>query len=73
MTGGGRAGEKPSGPLANKLRSYPFKVGRLKTGTPPRIDGRTVNFPELEKQPGDEPRPLISQLSALEDQPEQVP
>ena len=73
MIGGGRAGEKPSGPLANKLRSYPFKVGRLKTGTPPRIDGRSVNFTELEKQPGDEPRPLISQLSAVEDQPEQVP
>ena len=73
MIGGGRAGEKPSGPLATKLRSYPFKVGRLKTGTPPRIDGRSVNFAELEKQPGDEPRPLISQLSVLDDHPEQVP
>ena len=73
MIGGGRAGEKPSGPLANTLRSYPFKVGRLKTGTPPRIDGRSVNFAELEKQHGDKPRPLISQLSSAEDQPEQVP
>ncbi len=70
---GGRAGEKPSGPLADRLRSYPFNVGRLKTGTPPRIDGRTVDFTKLETQPGDDPRPLMSQISALSDHPKQVP
>jgi len=70
---GGRIGDRPAGPLADRLRSYPFKVGRLKTGTPPRIDGRSVDFSELEAQPGDDPRPLMSQISLLSDHPSQVP
>ena len=70
---GGRVGDKPAGPLADRLRSYPFNVGRLKTGTPPRIDSRTVDFAELEVQPGDDPRPLMSQISALSDHPDQIP
>ena len=70
---GGRVGDRPAGPLADRLRSYPFKVGRLKTGTPPRIDGRSVDFSELEAQPGDDPRPLMSQISVLSDHPSQVP
>ncbi len=72
-TSGGRVGDKPAGPLADRLRSYPFNVGRLKTGTPPRIHSRSVNFAELEAQPGDDPRPLMSQLSALSDHPSQTP
>ena len=73
MIGGGRAGEKAAGPLAETLRSHPFRFGRLKTGTPPRIDGRTVDFGGLATQPGDDPRPVMSQLSSLEDHPKQVP
>ena len=72
-TSGGRVGDKPAGPLADRLRSYPFNVGRLKTGTPPRIHSRSVNFAELEVQPGDNPRPLMSQISVLEDHPSQIP
>ena len=72
-TSGGRVGDKPAGPLADRLRSYPFNVGRLKTGTPPRIHSRSVNFAELEAQPGDNPRPLMSQISVLEDHPSQIP
>ena len=49
---GGRAGDAPSSALAKRLRALPFRVGRLKTGTPPRIDGRSVDFSKLEKQPG---------------------
>ena len=64
---------RPSIALAERLRSLPFRVGRLKTGTPPRIDGRTVNFEELEAQPGDEPRPVISMLGSRADHPRQVP
>ncbi len=52
---GGRAGEPPSEGLSDHLRSLGFRVGRLKTGTPPRIDGNTVNFSEVEPQPGDSP------------------
>ena len=73
MISGGRAGENSAGALADRLRAQPLNVGRLKTGTPPRIDGRTVNYSILEVQAGDEPRPLISQLSSLSDHPMQVP
>ena len=69
---GGRAGDAPANVLADRLRALPFRVGRLKTGTPPRIDGRTVDYSQLDFQPGDDPRPLMSQLSRREDHPRQV-
>ena len=69
---GGRAGDAPANALAERLRALPFRVGRLKTGTPPRIDGRSVDFSQLEYQPGDSPRPVMSQLSRRADHPEQV-
>lgn len=70
---GGRAGDPPSIALSQGLRSLPFKVGRLKTGTPPRIDGKTVDFSVMERQPGDEPLPGFSFLGRLEPAPQQVP
>jgi len=69
---GGRAGDAPSNRLASRLRELPFNVGRLKTGTPPRIDGKTVDYSELQSQPGDEPRPVMSYLSTGEEHPQQV-
>ena len=69
---GGRAGDAASGPLAEKLRALPFRVDRLKTGTPPRIDGTTVDFDLMEVQHGDEPRPTMSFLSRSEDHPRQI-
>ena len=70
---GGRAGDPPSNALARKLRERGFAVGRLKTGTPPRIDGRTIDFSRLESQPGDDPRPVFSYLGSREQHPPQVP
>jgi tRNA uridine 5-carboxymethylaminomethyl modification enzyme len=70
---GGRAGDAPSNALAARLRELPLTVGRLKTGTPPRLDGRTLDFDQLEAQPGDEPRPVFSLMSRREDHPAQVP
>ena len=69
---GGRAGDPPSIALAERLRALPFRVGRLKTGTPPRIDGRTVDFSQLESQPGDEPRPVMSALGSAAEHPAQL-
>jgi tRNA uridine 5-carboxymethylaminomethyl modification enzyme len=69
---GGRAGEAPAGRLAEALREMPFRVGRLKTGTPPRIDGKTVDFNRLREQPGDQPRPVFSFIGRAEDHPAQV-
>lgn len=69
---GGRAGDAPSIPLAKKLRALPFRVNRLKTGTPPRIDGRTVDFSHLNEQPGDLPTPVFSYLGNPEEHPRQV-
>ncbi len=69
---GGRAGDAPANALAERLRELPFAVGRLKTGTPPRIDGRTLDFSKLEEQPGDEQRPVFSFLGHRDDHPEQV-
>ncbi|MCS5573441.1 MAG: tRNA uridine-5-carboxymethylaminomethyl(34) synthesis enzyme MnmG, partial [Pseudomonadales bacterium] len=66
---GGRMGEAPSITLADKLREMPFTVGRLKTGTPPRIDASTIDFQGLEPQPGDNPRPVMSYLSSVDDHP----
>ena len=68
---GGRAGDPPSVKLAARLREMAFAVGRLKTGTPPRIDGRTVDFAVLEPQPGDDPRPVFSFLGDHGLHPEQ--
>jgi tRNA uridine 5-carboxymethylaminomethyl modification enzyme len=69
---GGRAGDPPATVLAQKLRALPFEVARLKTGTPPRIDGKTVDFSVMEEQPGDTPRPVFSYLGSLDQHPEQV-
>jgi len=72
QSAGGRAGDPPSISLANRLRELPFNVGRLKTGTPPRIDGKSVDFTHLQVQPGDVPRPVFSFMGTHDDQPEQV-
>lgn len=69
---GGRAGDPPAIALAERLRALPFRVHRLKTGTPPRIDGRTIDYSQLTEQPGDEPRPVMSYLGSIADHPEQV-
>ena len=69
---GGRAGDPPSNTLAARLRDMPFNVGRLKTGTPPRIDGKSVDFSSLKEQPGDQPRPVFSYMGTAEDHPRQV-
>ena len=69
---GGRAGDAPSIGLANRLRELPLRVDRLKTGTPPRIDRRTVDFSELQEQWGDQPTPVMSYLGSQEDHPEQT-
>ncbi|WP_018879263.1 tRNA uridine-5-carboxymethylaminomethyl(34) synthesis enzyme MnmG [Thioalkalivibrio sp. ALE9] len=70
---GGRAGDPPSVRLAARLREMAFAVGRLKTGTPPRIDGRSVDFARLEVQPGDDPRPVFSFTGSTSDHPAQRP
>ena len=69
---GGRVGDAPSNRLAARLRELPFAVGRLKTGTPPRLDGRTLDYSAMQRQPGDEPRPVFSFLGRREDHPPQV-
>lgn len=69
---GGRAGDPSSITLAQRLRDRPFRIGRLKTGTPPRIDARTVDFSILEAQPGDNPTPVFSFLGNREQHPKQV-
>ncbi|MBQ4800776.1 tRNA uridine-5-carboxymethylaminomethyl(34) synthesis enzyme MnmG [Pseudoalteromonas sp. MMG006] len=70
---GGRAGDPPSIALANRLRELPFRVDRLKTGTPPRIDARTVDFSKMEEQPGDTPTPVFSFMGKQSDHPQQIP
>jgi len=69
---GGRAGDPPSIALANRLRELPFRVERLKTGTPPRIDSRTIDYSELAEQPGDTPLPVFSYTGKVEDHPRQI-
>jgi tRNA uridine 5-carboxymethylaminomethyl modification enzyme len=69
---GGRAGDPPANALARRLRSLPFRVERLKTGTPPRIDGRTIDYSLLQEQPGDDPVPVFSYFGRAEDHPPQV-
>lgn len=70
---GGRAGDPPSIALANCLRDLDLPVGRLKTGTPPRIDRRSLDFSQMTLQPGDTPRPVFSYLGTTKDHPDQVP
>jgi tRNA uridine 5-carboxymethylaminomethyl modification enzyme len=70
---GGRAGDPPSIKLAQRLRELPFNVGRLKTGTPPRIDARSVDFSVMQEQLGDSPLPVMSFLGKVEHHPRQVP
>ncbi|OOZ39389.1 tRNA uridine-5-carboxymethylaminomethyl(34) synthesis enzyme MnmG [Solemya pervernicosa gill symbiont] len=69
---GGRAGDPPANALSRRLRELPFRVERLKTGTPPRIDGRSVDFSVMEPQPGDDPVPVFSFLGSAADHPEQI-
>ena len=68
---GGRAGDPPSIALAARLRELPFRVERLKTGTPPRIDARSVDFSGLDQQWGDTPEPVMSFLGNVQEHPEQ--
>uniref|UniRef100_A0A486XTL5 tRNA uridine 5-carboxymethylaminomethyl modification enzyme MnmG n=1 Tax=Rheinheimera sp. BAL341 TaxID=1708203 RepID=A0A486XTL5_9GAMM len=70
---GGRAGDPPSIALAKRLRELPFRVDRLKTGTPPRIDARTIDFSQMQSQPGDTPTPVFSFLGKQADHPQQIP
>lgn len=70
---GGRAGDPPSIALAKRLRELPFRVDRLKTGTPPRIDARTIDFSQMQTQPGDNPTPLFSFMGKHSDHPTQIP
>ena len=69
---GGRAGDAPSKRLAERLRELPLAVARLKTGTPPRLDGRTLDWSVMEPQPGDTPTPVFSYLGRITDHPQQV-
>ncbi|MGQ0833836.1 MAG: tRNA uridine-5-carboxymethylaminomethyl(34) synthesis enzyme MnmG [Gammaproteobacteria bacterium] len=69
---GGRSGDPPSNRLAARLRELPFRVGRLKTGTPPRIDGRTIDYTGLTRQPSDDPVPVFSYLGRGNEHPKQV-
>lgn len=69
---GGRMGDAPANKLAERLRALPFKVGRLKTGTPARIDARTVDFSVMEEQAGDTPLPVMSYLGSVKEHPRQV-
>lgn len=70
---GGRAGDPPTIALAKRLREMPFRVDRLKTGTPPRIDAKTVDFSLMQEQPGDDPLPVFSYLGQVSEHPRQIP
>ena len=70
---GGRAGDPPSLALAARLRELPLQVGRLKTGTPPRIDGRSIDYAGLSEQHSDDPRPIFSYLGTRAQHPRQIP
>ena len=69
---GGRIGDAPSNRLAARLRELPFNVARLKTGTPPRLDGKTLDYDVMQEQPGDTPRPVFSFLGQRSQHPRQV-
>lgn len=70
---GGRAGDPPSVSLSHRLRELPLRVGRLKTGTPPRIDAQTIDFAQLTPQFGDNPMPVFSFMGSADEHPEQMP
>jgi tRNA uridine 5-carboxymethylaminomethyl modification enzyme len=70
---GGRAGDPPSIALADRLRALPFRVERLKTGTPARLDTRTLDYSKMQAQPGDTPLPVFSFMGKVEDHPRQIP
>ncbi len=70
---GGRAGDPPSIALAQRLREMPLRIDRLKTGTPPRIDARTVDFSVMQQQHGDDPRPVFSFIGNASQHPRQMP
>ncbi|HGN9373208.1 TPA: tRNA uridine-5-carboxymethylaminomethyl(34) synthesis enzyme MnmG [Citrobacter pasteurii] len=70
---GGRAGDPPSIPLSRRLRELPLRVSRLKTGTPPRIDARTIDFSVLGQQNSDNPMPVFSFLGDVSQHPRQMP
>jgi tRNA uridine 5-carboxymethylaminomethyl modification enzyme len=70
---GGRVGDAPSNALAGRLRALDLPVGRLKTGTPPRLDGRSIDFSSLQPQPGDSPEPVFSYMGHRREHPRQVP
>ncbi len=69
---GGRAGDPPANALAERLRALPLRVERLKTGTPPRIDSRSIDYSQLEEQPGDQPLPYFSFIGSAADHPTQI-
>lgn len=69
---GGRVGDPPANALAQRLRELPLRVARLKTGTPPRIDGRSIDFAQMSEQPGDLPCPVFSYLGSVSDHPPQL-
>ncbi|MCP4431408.1 MAG: tRNA uridine-5-carboxymethylaminomethyl(34) synthesis enzyme MnmG [Gammaproteobacteria bacterium] len=69
---GGRAGDPPATALAQRLRERPFRIDRLKTGTPPRIDRKTIDFSQLEEQPGDTPLPVFSTMGSVDLHPQQI-
>jgi len=69
---GGRAGDPASMNLAAKMRDMPFRIDRLKTGTPPRLDARSLDFSVMEEQPGDSPCPVFSFMGSVNDHPEQI-
>ena len=69
---GGRAGDPPANALAKRLRELPLRVDRLKTGTPPRIDARSLDFSVMQEQPGDQPTPIFSFMGKASDHPQQI-
>lgn len=69
---GGRAGDAASVTLAERLRELPFRIGRLKTGTPPRIDGRSIDYSKLQEQHGDRPLPVFSFMGSRDQHPRQI-
>lgn len=70
---GGRAGDPPAQRLAQRLHELPLRISRLKTGTPPRIDGRTIDYSVMKEQPGDTPEPVFSFIGQRSDHPRQIP
>ena len=69
---GGRAGDPASNNLAKRLRDMPFRIDRLKTGTPPRLDARTLDYSVMQEQPGDTPTPIFSFMGSQQDHPQQI-